>query len=75
MFRFHRNQGALLFNPYLPSGLSHPYQMDESISRFRGVPVYLSFLLKFLYANSADPDQTPHYGLHCSPRSPSGALG
>ena len=23
-------------NPYLPSGLFHPYQMDESISDFRG---------------------------------------
>ena len=24
------------FNPYLPSGLFHPYQLDESISIFRG---------------------------------------
>ena len=23
-------------NPYLPSGLFHPYQLDESISIFRG---------------------------------------
>ena len=25
------------FNPYFPSGLFHPYQLDESISKFRGV--------------------------------------
>ena len=41
----------------------------------------LSFLLffaqKFLYANSVDPDQTPHFaaselGLHCLHMSPKG---
>ena len=26
-----------LYNPHLPSGLVHPYQLDEFISNFRGV--------------------------------------
>ena len=34
-------------NPYLPSGLCHPYQMDESISNVRACLVNFSFLFCF----------------------------
>ena len=34
-------------NPQLPSGLFHPYQMDEFISSFRGVWCTVSFLVYF----------------------------
>ena len=30
-------------NPYLPIGLFHPYQLDVSISKFRGVCFFISF--------------------------------
>ena len=65
---------SVVLNPHLPSGLSHPYQLDESISNFRCVWCTFSFLFYlrkiFLLANSEDPDQTPHsvasdLGLHC----------
>ena len=64
-------------NPYLPSGLFHPCQLDKSISKFRAVWCTFSiFILNriSLQANSVDPDQTPHsvafdQGLHCLPRS------
>ena len=46
-------------NPHLPSGLFHPYEMDESISNFRGVSCIFSFLFHF-WLNSADSDQKPH---------------
>ena len=35
------------FNPHLPSGPVHPYQLDESISNFRGVWCTFPFLLYF----------------------------
>ena len=66
------------FNPYLPSELVHPYQLDKSISKFMGVRCIFSFLYyfeyKFMQANSEDPDQTPrsaasNLGLYCLPRS------
>ena len=34
-------------NPHLPNGLSHPYQLDESISNFRVVWFTFSFLSYF----------------------------
>ena len=34
------------FNPYLSSGLFHPYQLDESISIIRGGWCTFSFLDK-----------------------------
>ena len=34
----------IVFNPHLPSGSIHPYQLDESISNFRGVWCTFSFL-------------------------------
>ena len=36
-----------ILNPHLPSGLFHPYQLDESISNFRGVLCTFSFLFYF----------------------------
>ena len=47
-------------DPFLSSGLVHPYNMDESIPSFRGFWWVFSCLLhfpqKFLLANSVDPD-------------------
>ena len=37
----------LLFNTFKPNVFSHPYQLDESISNFRVVGWYFSFLFKF----------------------------
>ena len=68
----------ICINPHLPSGPVHPYQLDESISKFRGVWCTFSFLFYFEYifllANSEEPDQTPRsaasdLGLHCLPTS------
>ena len=65
-------------NPHLPSGPVHPYQLEESIPKFRGVWHSFSFLFYFewifLLANSEDPDQmqrsaTSDLGLHCLPMS------
>ena len=39
----------VFLNPHLPSGPVHPYQLDESISNFRGVWWTLSFLYYFEY--------------------------
>ena len=52
------------------------YMLDKSICYFKGVTLIIWFLFYFLtenpVANTADPDQTPHYvasdlGLHCLP--------
>ena len=62
----------MVSNPSVPGGLVHPYQLDESIFRFRVSDVH-NFEWKFLYANSVDSDQTPFaasdLGLHCLPMS------
>ena len=62
---YHVNLIHFSFNPHLPSGPVHPYQLDESISNFRGVWFSFSFLFHFEYifllANSEDPDQTPRF--------------
>ena len=71
-------KGLKEFNPHLPSGSVHPYQLDESISNFRGVwcifVIFISFQIDIPVSNSEDPDQTPHsavseLGLHCLPMS------
>ena len=36
-----------MYYPYLPNGLVHPYQLDESISNVRGVWCTFSFLFYF----------------------------
>ena len=65
-------------NSFMPNVFSHPYQLDESISNFRVVGWYDSFLFKFykklLFANSGEPHKTPHFAasdlvLHCLPMS------
>ena len=65
-------------NPHLPSGPVHAFQLDESVSSFRGVWCTFSFLfyfeLIFLLANSEDADQTlrsavSDLGVHCLPMS------
>ena len=38
---------GIALNPYLPSGIFHPYQLDESISIFRGGWCTFSFLFYF----------------------------
>ena len=32
-----RSTTSMIINPYLPNGLSHPYQLDQSIFHLRGV--------------------------------------
>ena len=63
-----------MFNQFKPNGISHYYQLDQSIFVLRVVGWYFSFLFEFLLnnllANSGDPDQTPRFvasdlGLHC----------
>ena len=49
-------------NPYLPSGLFHPYILDESIWHFKGL---LFHFYSFVLAKSENSDQTPRY-LKCS---------
>ena len=65
-------------SPFKPNGNSHFYQLVQSISNFRVVGWYFSFLFKFqknlLLANSGEPDQTPQFAasdlvLHCLPMS------
>ena len=36
------------FDPYLPCGLFHPYQLDESISHLRDVWCILFFFILFI---------------------------
>ena len=35
------------FNPFMPNGISHRYQLEQSISVLRDVGWYFSFLFKF----------------------------
>ena len=61
------------FNPFMPNGISHRYQLEQSISVLRDVSgiynFYESFNRKIMQANSGDPDQRSHsvasdLGLH-----------
>ena len=62
-------QEFVFINLHLPSGHIHPYQLDESISKFSGVWWTFSFLFNleqiFLLANSEDSNQSSDLGLHC----------
>ena len=57
--------GLMDFNPLMPSGVVHPYQLHLSIISFRGVLCRFSFLmyfeLKFVYANNVDIDGIQSY--------------
>ena len=66
------------FNPHLPSGLSHPYLMDESISSLRGVwctfYIFILFLIEIPVRKRCRPWSDARFavsdlGLHCWPRS------
>ena len=37
LFKYKLFRNIIVFNLYLPSGLVHPYPLDESISNFRGI--------------------------------------
>ena len=65
-------------NPLVTNGLSHPYQMDESIFIIKGSGCDFSFLfhfsMKFMSENRIAPDGTPrfvvsHLWLFCLPMS------
>ena len=58
---------------FKPNGISHSYQLDQSISGLR-VAFFISnaILIEIMKANSGDPDQTPclassDLGLRCLP--------
>ena len=54
--------GLNVFDPLIPGGVVHPYQLDLSIVSFRDAWCIFSFVMyfaeKFVYANNVDPDQT-----------------
>ena len=37
----------MMSNPFMPNGISHQYQFEESVSVLRDVGWYFSFLIKF----------------------------
>ena len=41
------SKGYFSIDPFMPNVLSHPFQLDESISNFRIVGWYFSFLFKY----------------------------
>ena len=43
-------------NPFKPNGISHCYQLDQSISFLRVFGLYFSFLFKFC-KRTVEPDQ------------------
>ena len=52
--------------PFMPYGTSHPYRLDESISKLHVKDIGHSFSISFKlkkkitqYANNVEPDQTP----------------
>ena len=50
VFRFRHKTAsstASLFNPFQPDGISHYYQLEQSISILRVLQWYFTFLLKF----------------------------
>ena len=62
----------------MPNGISHRYQLEQSIFVLRDVGWYFSLVFKFKWnfvqANSRDTDQTQRFaasglGLHCLPMS------
>ena len=48
------------FNPFLPNGISHRYQLEQSISVSRDVRCFFFIFMKIMQANSGDPYQMPH---------------
>ena len=60
-----REKNPVFLNPYKPNGISHPYQLDESIFILRGIEGYFSILFHFsmknMSANRIAPDGTPRF--------------
>ena len=65
-------------NRFMPNGISHRYQLEQSISVLRDVRWYFIIFIQILIENNArnsgDPDQTPRsvasdLGLHYLPMS------
>ena len=62
-------------NPFKLNGISHCYQLDQSISILRGVgwyffPFFFQILIKHSVSKQCRPDQAPQnvasaLGLHC----------
>ena len=63
----------ILFNPFKPHGISHCYQLDQSIYVLRVFLMVIFYIfIQISKANSGDPGQTPHsvvsdLDLHCLP--------
>ena len=63
-------------NPYLPNGLFHSYQLDESIRQLRGASVFFMFILFQIEINVSKQCRpwsdaafcASGLGLHCLPR-------
>ena len=70
ILKFSMEVVQIYINPFMPNGIPHYYQLDQSIYVLSVVRLYFSFLSKLLYnflqANSGHPDQTPsNLSLHC----------
>ena len=73
-FFFFGGMVFIMFNPHLPSGPVHPYQLDESISIFRSAWCIFFILILFLNEIPVSKHGRPwnaasDLGLHCLPRS------
>ena len=61
-----------LLNPHLPNGLSHSYQLNESIFHLRGCLVYFFSFILFRIDIPVSKQPRPaasDLGLHCLPMS------
>ena len=47
------------FNPFMPKGISHHYQLEQSISVLRDVRWYFSFFFQVLIENYASKQWRP----------------
>ena len=63
----HTNAIYCDINPNKPSGLSHPYQLDESTVIYRGIRSDISFLfhfaMKFMSATRIAQDWSPRFAV------------
>ena len=63
-----------VINPFKFNGISHSYQLDQSISVLKIIGRYYSFYSNFKRPRCKDPDHMPgsagsDLGLHCLPIS------
>ena len=59
-FRF-PDRSDLFVNPYMTNGLSHPYQLDESIFNFRGIRSIFSFSISFFDETNLSKQNSPRW--------------